>query len=105
PLWRYGSAASTLWICATTAAPSPTAAAARLVEPARTSPMANTLGWLVSSDRTARRDALVPSVKSALVTTKPLSSTATQCSSHAAFGSAPSAAGRCDPALRRDGVH
>ena len=37
----------------------------------------------------ARRDALVPSVTSAPVTTKPLSSTATQCSSQAAFGSAP----------------
>jgi len=33
---------------------SPTAAAARLVEPARTSPMANTLGWLVSSDGETR---------------------------------------------------
>src|SRR5476649_2897739 len=36
------SAPSTLWICATTAAPSPTAAATRLVEPARTSPIAKT---------------------------------------------------------------
>src|SRR6476646_123768 len=38
------------------------------------------LGGAQPSGRTARRDALVPSVKSAPVTTKPLSSTATQCS-------------------------
>ena len=38
------SAASALWICGTTAAPSPTAAATRLVEPALTSPMAKTSG-------------------------------------------------------------
>ena len=52
------SAPSTLWICATTAAPSPTAAATRLVEPARTSPMAKTPGRLVSSGRTAATAAL-----------------------------------------------
>ena len=39
------------WIWATTAAPSPTAAATRFVEPARTSPIANTPGTLVASDR------------------------------------------------------
>ena len=48
------STASTLWICATTAAPSPTAAATRLVEPARTSPIANTPGRLVSSGSAGR---------------------------------------------------
>src|SRR3569623_685540 len=44
-------AAMAAWICATTAAPSPTAAATRLVEPARTSPIANTPGRLVSSGK------------------------------------------------------
>jgi hypothetical protein len=43
------SAASTLWIWATTAAPSPTAAATRLVDPDLTSPMAKTPTRLVSS--------------------------------------------------------
>jgi hypothetical protein len=43
------SAASTLWISATTAAPSPTAAATRLVDPDLTSPMAKTPVRLVSS--------------------------------------------------------
>jgi hypothetical protein len=45
-------AAITLWISATTAAPSPTAAATRFVDPARTSPTAKTPGRLVSSGRT-----------------------------------------------------
>ena len=53
-VYQPNSMASTLWICATTAAPSPTAAATRLVEPARTSPMAKTPGRLVSSGRTGR---------------------------------------------------
>jgi SOS response associated peptidase (SRAP) len=43
------SAASALWISATTAAPSPTAAATRLVDPDLTSPIAKTPTRLVSS--------------------------------------------------------
>jgi hypothetical protein len=43
------SAASALWISATTAAPSPTAAATRLVDPDLTSPIAKTPIRLVSS--------------------------------------------------------
>ena len=46
------SAASTLWISATTAAPSPTAAATRLVDPDLTSPIAKTPIRLVSSGNT-----------------------------------------------------
>ena len=52
-------AASTWWICATTAAPSPIAAPTRLVEAARTSPMANTPGMLVSSGSGARPAAAI----------------------------------------------
>src|SRR5271169_4056289 len=52
---------------ATTCAPSPTAAATRLIEPARTSPIANTPGRLVSSGLRG----------SMSVRTKPLSSSIT----------------------------
>src|SRR3984893_11255956 len=55
---------------ATTCAPSPTAAATRLIDPDRTSPMANTPRTLVSSGR------LAPSA-AAPVSTKPLGSSAT----------------------------
>ena len=48
PRCPAGRLARKAWICDTTAAPSPTAAATRLVELARTSPMANTPGTLVS---------------------------------------------------------
>ena len=48
------SAASTLWISATTAAPSPTAAATRLVDPDLTSPIAKTPIRLVSSGNAGR---------------------------------------------------
>ena len=54
------ASARTLWICATTAAPSPTAAATRFVEPARTSPMANTPGRFVSSGNARRGPGLRP---------------------------------------------
>jgi hypothetical protein len=79
--------ANTWWICATTAAPSPIAAPTRLVEAARTSPMANTPGMLVSSGSAARPAARL--AKPFPVTTNPLPSTATQFASHSAFGSAP----------------
>src|SRR5580765_1532240 len=69
-----------VWICETTAAPSPMAPPTRLTEPARTSPIAKTPGTLVSSDS----DPLCP------VVTKPLSSSATsQSASQAVLGSAP----------------
>src|SRR3989442_2191232 len=69
-----------LWICATTAAPSPIAPPTRLTEPARTSPIANTPATLVWRGSAA----------SCAVVTKPLSSTATsQSLSHSVLGSAP----------------
>src|SRR5271155_3909015 len=65
---------------ATTCAPSPTAAATRLTEPERTSPIANTPGRLVSSGLWM----------SAPAHTKPLSSSITpDRDSHPVFGSAP----------------
>src|SRR5215469_1456945 len=70
-------------ICATTAAPSPTADATRLVEPPRTSPMAKTPGRLVCKEADACAAPRAP------VSTYPLSSRSTQPSSHAVFGSAP----------------
>src|SRR5207247_1497427 len=68
---------------ATTWAPSPTAAATRLTDPERTSPIAKTPGRLVSSGRP-------PPPRLASVSTKPLSSSATPyCNNHSVFGSAP----------------
>src|SRR6516164_6054840 len=65
---------------ATTCAPSPTAAATRLAEPERTSPIANTPGRLVSSGLRMFAPAR----------TKPLSSSITpDRESHSVFGSAP----------------
>src|SRR5271155_1025922 len=65
---------------ATTCAPSPTAAATRLTEPVRTSPIANTPGRLVSRGRWM----------SAPAHTKPLSSSMTpECDNQSVFGSAP----------------
>src|ERR1700693_2231995 len=62
---------------ATTCAPSPTAAATRLTDPERTSPIANTPGRLVSSGLRGL----------ASVRTKPLSSSATpDRDNHAVFG-------------------
>src|SRR5579862_1605229 len=43
------AAARYRWMSCTAVEPSPTAAATRLTEPLRTSPMANTPGWLVSN--------------------------------------------------------
>ena len=81
---------------ATTAAPSPTAAATRLTEPARTSPIANTPGRLVSSGSGKRssgfqnKAARSVLLKSAPVLTKPFPSSVTpQLSSQHAFGTAP----------------
>src|SRR4029077_17025730 len=49
--------------------------ATRLVEPARTSPMAKTPGQLVSSGKARLRPVSAPPMRLAPVTTKPLSST------------------------------
>ena len=49
------ASARNAWTAATTCAPSPTAAASRLTDPARTSPIANTPSRLVSSGRRAER--------------------------------------------------
>src|SRR5262245_4563248 len=71
------------WIAAITCAPSPPAAATRLTDPARTSPIANTPSRLVSSGRR-------PAPASAPVRTNPLASTTTSdAESHDVFGSAP----------------
>src|SRR5205085_9639580 len=71
---------------ATTCAPSPTAAATRLVDPERTSPIANTPGRLASSG--LRR--LAP------VRTKPLSSSITpEPDNQVVFGSAPINQNKC----------
>src|ERR1700730_3114848 len=71
---------------ATTCAPSPTAAATRLIDPERTSPIANTPGRLVSSS--LWRLAPVP--------TKPLSSSSIpDADNHPVFRSAPINKNRC----------
>ena len=51
------------WIWATTAAPSPTAEATRLVEPERTSPTAKSPGWLVSNGSGIRPNAVVIEIR------------------------------------------
>jgi hypothetical protein len=63
---------SAAWICETTAAPSPTAAATRLVDPALTSPMAKTFGRLVSSG-SGLREKLQSASNDWPVTIKPFS--------------------------------
>ena len=52
--YRVLYSARARWTFATAMPPSPTAAAQRLTEPERTSPAANTPGWLVSSGPGAR---------------------------------------------------
>src|SRR6266571_1740652 len=86
---RSRTCVSALCIWTTTAAPSPTAAARRLVEPARTSPMANTPGRLVSSGNTDRDFARELTEELTPVITNPLASTSTQPLSQEVFGSAP----------------
>ena len=74
---------------ATTCAPSPTAAATRLIEPERTSPIAKILRRLVSSG-------LRVSLQSPPVKTKPFASNAMpDPDNHSVFGSAPMNKKRC----------
>src|SRR5262245_25037486 len=80
---RSPVSARNAWIVAITWAPSPTAAATRLVDPARASPIANTPSRLVSSGRR-------PTPTSAPVRTNPFASSATSdADSHDVLGSAP----------------
>src|SRR3954471_225210 len=79
----------------TAMAPSPTAAATRLVDPLLTSPAAKTPGRLVSSRKGVRPEACQRSLPAVSwgsegpVTTKPLRSKSTQLRSHSVLGSAP----------------
>src|SRR5437764_14746870 len=83
PVGTRSAAAKHACSVATTCAPSPTAAATRLVEPERTSPMANTPRRLVSSGRRLL-------VVSAPVNTKPFVSNDTpDPDSQSVFGPAP----------------
>ena len=83
------------WCTAPTQAePSPTAVATRLVEPERTSPTANSPGWLVSKGsgsrpRAAQRSSRWSGPRARSVRTKPRSSKAAQPEIQSEDGSAP----------------
>src|ERR1700674_948692 len=91
-LFRNGTHSSFRYSCTncTVMEPSPTADATRLTEPDRTSPAANTPGWLVSSKNGWRRAVQWADAASANpVSTKPWASFSISGGSHSIRGSAP----------------